>query len=71
MAIVEYNCTDEPTETGVYACRVTDPLNPDLLMDVFLMRMEGTWWYLRSDAKFRDTVHGWVGPLRRRLSPKT
>lgn len=67
MALIPYNIEGDPTETGVYACRV--PMNecPDLLEDRFLMWFDGSWGYLRSDAKYRGPVLGWIGPLQRRM----
>lgn len=67
MPIIEYNTNSNPTETGVYACRVPMDVNPDLLEDKFLMWIDGRWGYLRSDQYYRGVVLGWIGPLRRQL----
>ena len=68
--MIQYNVTDDPTEVGVYACRIEDPIAPGsgLLLDVFLMWYDGRWCYLRSDANYRGEVLGWVGPLQRRMA---
>ena len=63
--------TGKPTERGVYACRVDDLDAVEdfrLLTDVFLMWYDEKWWYLKSDQSFRGPVHGWVGPMQRKLT---
>jgi hypothetical protein len=69
MNLVTYS-TGEPNAIGVYACRVDHLHGDGLLSDIFLMRSEGQWWYLGSDQKFRLRVHGWIGPLQRRISER-
>lgn len=64
MSLVTYN-TGEPEEVGVYACRVPMAESPGLHEDEFLMWFNGSWGYLGSDARYRGTVIGWVGPLQR------
>lgn len=56
----------DPSLTGVFACRIVDPQNPHLQLDVFLMWYEAKWWYLGSDQQCRTDVKGWIGPLLRR-----
>lgn len=68
-ALVGYD-SGTPTETGVYACRVDDDA-PGLLKDQFLLWLDGRWCYLSSDQFFRGTVHAWIGPLARKLQPRT
>ena len=68
MAIVQYNETDDPTERGVYACRIPKENLPGLFEDKFLIWHEGQWGYLGSDQKYRGVVAGWVGPLQRSMS---
>ncbi|WOB06516.1 hypothetical protein [Piscinibacter gummiphilus] len=58
----------KPTKTGVYAVRVDDPMGSGLMKDMFLMWIEGRWGYLGSDQFFRGAVHGWIGPLPRKVS---
>lgn len=65
--MVEYNVTTDPTESGVYACRVPSEKIPGFFTDVFLMWVEGRWHYIGSDQRYRGDVTGWVGPLRRKL----
>lgn len=65
--IIEYNTTDEPTEVGVYACRVPDDMLPALRRDIFLMWFNGRWSHIGSDQRYRGMVIGWIGPLQRRI----
>jgi hypothetical protein len=68
--MIEYNTTDDPTETGVYACRVElyrHRESSGLFEDVFLMWLWGRWNRLGSDQPWRHPVAGWAGPLRRKL----
>jgi hypothetical protein len=55
----------EPTDTGMYACRIPLALDGHLCKDVFLMWVNGRWWYPSSDASYRGEVLGWLGPLER------
>lgn len=66
MPLITYNQGD-PTETGVYACRVPCDYDDFLQEDIFLMWFEGRWGYQRSDQNYRGEVLGWVGPLQRRV----
>lgn len=61
--------TGQPTETGVYACRVPLDYAPDLLADKFFMWYEGQWWYPMSDQRYRGEVVCWLGPLPRTKRP--
>ncbi len=63
--MIEYDYGD-PTQHGVYACRV--PIGPqtNLLQDKFLLWYGGRWSHLGSDQYFRDTVVCWIGPLSRK-----
>jgi len=70
MSLIQYNIESDPTETGVYACRVPMGGSDFLLEDKFLMWMNGSWGYLRSDQSYRGDVLGWIGPLQRRLEEK-
>ena len=65
--MIRYNESDDPTESGVYACRVPSDHCPGLYTDIFLMWMDGKWGYLGSDQRYRGHVAGWVGPLQRRM----
>lgn len=64
----EYEEFGDPTETGVYACRVDHPRMSGFCADAFLMWFNGEWGFLNSDQRFRGEVHGWIGPLPR-LNP--
>ena len=57
----------DPTENGVYACRVDHPFMSGLMEDIFLMWYDGQWTYLGSDQRFRGEVW-WIGPLPRKIS---
>jgi hypothetical protein len=65
--MISYNTTDDPTERGVYACRVPHEL-PGLYKDEFLSWINGKWGYLGSDQNYRGEVIGWIGPLQRRMN---
>lgn len=67
MPVIAYECDADPTESGVYACRVPMDGVPGFLQDRFLMWLEGAWSYPGSDQKYRGPVIGWIGPLQRRL----
>ena len=72
MPLIQYN-TGEPTEAGVYACRIPfDAMeraeNASLMRDAFLLWYEGGWSYCGSDQGYRGTVYGWVGPLQRKFN---
>lgn len=67
MPLIAYNETDDPTENGVYACRVPRGNVPGLYEDEFLMWYDGQWGYLGSDQRYRGEVFGWIGPLQRRM----
>lgn len=64
--LVHYTTQGIPSKVGVYACRVDGDL-PGLKKDIFLMWIEGKWGYLGSDQNYRGKVHGWIGPLERRM----
>jgi hypothetical protein len=64
--MITYTTDTDPTQTGVYACRV--PMDDSVLMeDKFLMWFEGRWSYPGSDQRYRGEVIGWVGPLQRKI----
>ncbi len=61
--MIQYNTTDDPVETGVYACRLqTDFVG--LYVDAFLRWSDNEWWYL-GDHICRGDMIGWIGPLQR------
>ena len=70
IGVILYNGGD-PVETGVYACRVPSDRMPGLHDDKFLMWFEGRWSYPGSDQNYRGDVDGWIGPLQRRMKPRT
>jgi hypothetical protein len=66
--MIYYTTDVDPTETGVYACRVPHETMPDLFKeDIFLLWMKGRWSYPGSDQYYRGHVAGWIGPLQRRI----
>ena len=56
-----------PTEVGVYAVRILDPLGSGRLVDKFFIWINNKWGYLSSDQNYRGEVLGWIGPLQRKL----
>lgn len=65
--MIKYSIEQDPTENGVYACRVVVGSSP-FFEDIFLLRMDGQWWHLGSDCKYRRDVAGWIGPLQRKMN---
>lgn len=66
--MIEYQ-TDNPTQNGVYACRVENILlDYPYHTDVFLTWFDGRWCYMGSDQYFQSEVFGWIGPLQRTKS---
>lgn len=65
--MIEYNIDNDPTEIGVYACRVPDM---GFSKDIFLLWFDGRWSYVGSDQRYRGHVNGWIGPLQRKLITK-
>jgi hypothetical protein len=66
VSLVQYEeIADEPSEPGVYACRVRGDFPPPLLTDIFLMWDGKRWSYLGSDQFYRGQVYGFLGPLAR------
>lgn len=63
--MIYYVTEEDPSETGVYACRV--PMTDVLYKDEFLMWFGGCWNHLGSDQRYRGEVIGWIGPLQRRM----
>ena len=57
----------DPTENGVYACRVDHSFMSGLMEDIFLLWYDGKWTHLGSDQGFRGDVW-WIGPLPRKIS---
>lgn len=56
----------QPTEMGVYACRVPSDVLPEpFCSDIFLIWDNGYWYYQFSDQRYRGKVVGWIGPLPR------
>ncbi len=54
---------------GVYACRVDNlEMGRPFQKDIFLMWMDGRWYYLGSDQRFRGDVYGFTGPIPRTKS---
>ena len=66
--VIQYVIEGNPTEVGVYACRVPSQHGRFLLDDKFLMWFSGEWSYPGSDQKYRGDVIGWIGPLQRRMA---
>lgn len=70
MTVVPYVIGQDPTETGVYACRVPHGYAKGFHTDVFLMWMDGRWSHVGSDQNYRGDVTGWIGPLQRRMTDR-
>ena len=66
--VIQYNTEYDPTENGVYACRIPSTRLPGLWDDEFLMWYNGRWGYCGSDQRYRGEVTGWIGPLQRKMS---
>lgn len=64
--MINYNTKDQPTEMGVYACRVESDIQ-GWYDDEFLFWQSGRWGYISSDQRYRGKVLGWIGPLQRRM----
>jgi hypothetical protein len=65
--MITYFTDCDPTEPGVYACRIPDPDCAPLLIDRFLLWYDGGWQYCGSDQRYRGVVIGWIGPLQRKI----
>lgn len=63
---IEYDFTGKPETQGVYACRV-EVSNDAFVEDKFLVWYKDTWFFPKSDQKFRGKVFGWIGPLSRNI----
>ena len=61
---IKYNTGFNPSEKGVYACRIPSDILADFCEDKFLLWYDG-WCYLGSDQNYRGEVVGWLGPLER------
>lgn len=62
---VQYEEIGDPQEPGVYAVRVDHPRIVNVVVDAFLVWIEGRWYILGDSNPFTKEVHGWVGPLPR------
>ncbi len=60
----------EPTRFGVYLCRVGTQ-HAAIYDDLFLSWSERGWFYCFSDQPYRSDVPWFIGPLQRRMTPKT
>lgn len=65
--MIKYNVDVNPTEVGVYACRIPHATVNGLLEDKFLMWFDGRWSHIGSDQRYRGIVAGWIGSLQRRI----
>lgn len=61
--MIGYTEGDEPIEDGKYLCWVNPDLDIPFAKHIFLMWMDGEWWYTGSDTKYRDVVYGFAGPI--------
>lgn len=68
MALVSYETEQDPSEMGVYACRVPMRDVPGFYEDKFLCWDAFGWHYPSSDQKYRGEVVGWIGPLQRHMN---
>lgn len=53
----------KPAANGVYVAYVSDELQSEYAERLLLTFYEGAWSYPLSDATYRGTVYGWVGPI--------
>lgn len=68
MSLLRYETEQDPSEAGVYACRVPMDAVPGFYEDKFLCWDALGWSYPASDQRYRGEVVGWIGPLQRRMS---
>lgn len=61
--MMKYVSGDEPAEEGKYLCWVNPDYEIPYAKQIMLMWMDGQWWMHGADAKFRDTVYGYSGPI--------
>lgn len=61
--MVFYTDGDTPIESGKYICWVNPDVDVPFAKTIFLMWIDGEWFYLGSDCKYRDVVYGFAGPL--------
>lgn len=61
--MIGYTEGDTPVEAGKYVCWVNPDINIPFAKQIFLMWMDGEWWYTGSDVKYRDVVYGFAGPI--------
>ena len=54
---------DMPQEEGKYVCWVNPDMDIPYAKQVFLMWMDGYWWHPGSDARYREIVYGYAGPV--------
>lgn len=64
--LVMYNVEKDPEKRGVYAVRIPI-LGGAFYEDEFLVWIDGRWSYPGSDQNYRGNVHGWIGPLQRKM----
>jgi hypothetical protein len=69
--VISYNVGADPTEKGVYACRIPfyaeDGREIGSLQDDKFLVWDGGWYHRMSDQSYRGEVIGWIGPLQRRV----
>ncbi len=51
----------------MYACRVEYDSVPGVMRDCFLIWAVRDWYWEEGNIKFAGTVHGYLGPLERKL----
>lgn len=55
----------KPKAMGLYLCKVNpEPITLPVADNQLLFFQEGDWWWPRSDARYRDHVYLWAGPIQ-------
>jgi hypothetical protein len=61
----QYETWHQPSQSGVYACRVPLGETGKRCDDRLLLWLDGQWSYLGSGERYRGEVRAWLGPLPR------
>lgn len=62
--MINYIDGDSPSENGKYLCWVNPDCDVPFAKQVLLMWIDGDWFYLGSDARYRDVIYGYAGPIQ-------
>jgi hypothetical protein len=61
--MIGYTDGDEPVDEGKYLCWVNPEADVPYATQKILMFIDGRWWHPGSDARYRDVVYGFAGPI--------